>query len=271
MARNFINTLLLLVITAFPLKPALALTPVTEKLYYEAGYGGILFGKVGIEISQQPDKAEVTCDITSSGILAVFLKHSSHTTLSASGSNYTYPNRNYESHYHTRKKSRSVKLVYKNGKIDSQDVQPPENREKRPAVPEADINAAYDLMAFLLEMRKEVTEALKSGKTAFTINAYDGRRLSQADFTISGVNTIQIAGQDTKVLTVIARRKPLAGFTQGEIEDFNPDEPSLTVYLSNDDRLTPLRMEVPFLMQKITANLIKECTGQESCLLGNAD
>ncbi len=266
MLRNF--TIFLLFITALPFKPALAVTPITEKLYYEAGFAGILFGKIGIEIDQQADKARITCDITSSGILALFLKHSSHTTLEASGSNFSYPNRTYTSNYHTRKKSRSVSLVYKSSKISTQDVQPPDDREKRPAVPEADINKAYDLMAFLLEMRKEILQSRKNGKTAFSINAYDGRRLTQADFNIEGEKAMEISGQKLNTLVVSARRKPLSGYTKGELEDIEPNEPSMTVYFSNDDRLTPLRMEIPFMMQKISATLIKQCGPEESCLLG---
>lgn len=244
------------------------ITPISEKLYYEAGWSGINFGKIGIEIDEQADKANITCDITSSGIMALFIKHSSHTTLIATGSNFTYPNRTYESHYHTRKKARAVKLIYKDGKIVKEDIQPPENREKRPAVPESDINSAYDLMTFLLQMRSEITDAQKTGKTTFTLNAYDGRRLTQADFNIVGENTIKIAGKKQKALAVTARRKFLAGYTKGELDDYDPNEPSLTVYFSNDEKLIPLRMEVPFFMQKISADLVKRCEKDESCLLG---
>jgi hypothetical protein len=263
----FINMLAVLLI-AGPVAAAENLTPLSEKLYYEAGFAGVLFGKIGIEIEQNPDKAKITCDIASSGILALFLKHSSHTTLEASGSNFTYPDRTYTSNYHTRKKARSVKLVYKNGKIETQHVQPPNDREKRPAVPESDINKAYDLMAFLLQMRKEIADARKSGKTAFSINSYDGRRLTQADFNIGEEKVLEIAGQKVNTLSVTARRKPLAGYSKGEIEDIEPNEPSMTIYFTNDDKLTPLRMEVPFMMQKISATLIKQCGPEESCLLG---
>lgn len=266
--RLFIINMLAILLITSPAAAAKNLTPLSEKLYYEAGFAGILFGKIGIEIEQKPEKASITCDITSSGILALFLKHSSHTTLEANGSSFSYPNRTYASNYHTRKKFRSVKLIYKNSKIDTQEVQPPDDREKRPAVPDSDINSAYDLMTFLLQMRKEIDDARKNGRTYFSINAYDGRRLTQADFNIGAEKTLEIAGKDIKTLMVTARRKPLAGYTKGEIEDIEPNEPSMTVYFSNDDNLTPLRMEVPFMMQKISATLIKQCGPEESCLMG---
>jgi hypothetical protein len=268
MPRLFINMSLLLLLLDTPAMSAENLTPINEKLYYEAGWSGINFGKIGIEIDEQADKAKVTCDISSSGIMALFIKHSSHTTLTATGSNFTYPDRIYESNYKTRKKARHVKLTYKAGKITEEIIEPPENRDKRPAVPDADKNSAYDLMSFLLQMRSEILSAQKNGKTIFTLNAYDGRRLTQADFNIVGEKTIKISGEKQKALTVTARRKFLAGYTKGELDDYDPNEPSLTVYFSNDEKLIPLRMEVPFLMQKISADLVKKCTKEESCLLG---
>lgn len=268
MPRHFFNLLLLLLLLANSTASAQSLTPITEKLYYEARFSGINFGKVGIEIEQQADKANVTCDISSSGVLAWFVKHSSHTTFAATGKNFIYHNKIYESHYRTRKKSRSVKLIYKNGKIIEENIQPPESADKRPVVPDADKNSAYDLMSFLLQMRTEIFNARKNTKTSFTLNAYDGRRLTQADFIISGETVITIAGKEQKVITIVSRRKQLAGFSKGEIEDYNPNEPSMTTYFSNDEKLLPLRMEVPFFMQTIRADLVKTCGKNESCLLG---
>ncbi len=269
--RLVINITLLFFCLAYPALATETLTPINEKLYYEASWSGINFGKIGIEIDEQADRASVTCDIASSGIMALFIKHSSHTTLTASGKDFSYPEHVYESYYHTRKKARHVKLTYKGGKISEEIVEPPDNRDKRPAVPDEDKNKAYDLMTFLLQMRTEILNAKKEGKTSFTINAYDGRRLTQADFNIIGENSLKIAGEQQPVLAVTARRKFLAGYTQSELDDYDPKEPSMTVYFSNDDKLIPLRMEVPFMMQKIKADLIKKCGNGESCLLGNSD
>jgi hypothetical protein len=268
MRRGFINTLLLLLLLANPAIGAETLTPITEKLYYEASFAGLNFGKIGIEIDEQKDKASITCDIVSSGVLAWFIKHSSHTSMIATGENFTYPNKIYESHYRTRQKKRSVKLLYKDGKIIEKNIQPPENADKRPAIPDEDINSAYDLMSFLLQMRTEIINGQQNGKKDFIINAYDGRRLTQASFTISGEKIIKIAGKKHRTIAVIAKRKQLAGFSKGEIKDFNHNEPNMTIYFSNDKKLLPLRMEVPFFMQKITADLVKTCSKEESCLLG---
>lgn len=262
------STCLAFLFLSSPAMGAQSLSPINENLYYEANYGGLNFGKVGIEIDEQADKASVTCDIISSGILELFVKHSSHTTLTATGENFVYPDRIYESNYQTRKKKRSVKLVYKDGKIIERNIHPPESAEKRPPVPDDDKDSAYDLMSFLLQIRSEIINARKDGKSSFSLNAYDGRRLTQVNFTIGGETAIIMAGKSRPVLTVSASRKQLAGFTQDEIKDYDPDEPSLTTYFSNDEKMLPLHLEVPFLMQKITVSLVKTCGDGESCLLG---
>lgn len=264
----FINILTLLIFMALPAIAAENLTPINEKLYYEADWSGVNFGKIGIEIDQQADKADVICDIKSSGIMALFVKHSSHTTLTASGHNFVYPDRVYESRYYTRKKARHVKLTYKDNKIIEQIVEPPDNRDKRPAVPEDDINSAYDLMSFLLQMRSEIFAAVKAEKTEFSINSYDGRRLTQGDFKISGNKTIKVAGKKYETIVVVSRRKFLAGYTKSEQDDYDPKEPSMTTYFSNDGKLIPLRMEIPLLLQKISATLVKTCDKAGECLLG---
>lgn len=269
MRHLFINILLLLIFMASPAISAENLAPINEKLYYEADWSGVNFGKIGIEINQQADKAEVTCDISSSGIMALFIKHSSHTTLTASGHNFIYPDRIYESNYFTRKKARHVKLTYKNNKIAEQVVEPPDNRDKRPAVPDEDINSAYDLMSFLLQMRSEIAAAQKSGTTEFSINSYDGRRLTQGDFKILGKKTIKVAGKKYETIGVTARRKFLAGYTKSEEDDYDPNEPSMTIYFSDDEKLIPLSFEVPLLLQKISATLVKKCDKAGECLLGN--
>ncbi len=248
--------LLFTILFSFP-SCAQSLTPLAEKLYYEADFAGINFGTIAIEIEQKADKASITCDISSAGIMDIFVKHSSHTTLSASGSNFSYPDRVYESNYQTRNKKRRVKLTYKDGKIAEEILEPAESKDKRPTVAANDKNSAYDLMSFLLQIRKELMQAQINDKKSFTINIFDGRRLTQTDFQIIGRKTIKIAGKKYITLEVSSRRKQLAGFTKDEIADNDPDEPSMTTYFSDDDKFIPLRMERPFLLNKIQADLVK--------------
>lgn len=243
------------------------LAPLNTKLYYEASYFGLIIGKAGIEINQQPEKAEATCDISTAGIVGLFLKHSSHTTLTAIGSDFTYPERKYETHYQTRNKKRSAKIIYKGAKVAEEEITPPESDGKRPAVP-ADIkNTAYDLLSFLLQMRKELARTRAGNLSKFTLHAYDGRRLTQADFIMQGNKTIKINGKKYVTIAATTRRTLKAGYSAGEMADYDPDEPAMTIYFSDDEKLIPLRFEIPYPVGKLTTDLEKTCADGESCLL----
>ena len=60
------------------------------------------------------------------------------------------------------------------------------------------------------------------------------------------------------------------GFTDSELAEYNKNEPPLTVYFSDDDRLMPLRLETSFWLGMLSATLAKECRTGESCLLGES-
>jgi hypothetical protein len=231
---------------------------------YDLDMGGMRFGKVGVELTENPSHYAMAADVTFTGLVKLFASHSSHTTVVGDGAAYDYPTRNYETHYRTKKKRKSVKMVMKAGKIVEEAVVPPDNRATRPAVPAADKNAAFDPLSLIVKMRREIA----ANKNTFSINAYDGRRLTEVDFTMLGKRTLQSSDKKTPVIAVNVRRKLLAGFTASEIDDWNSKEPALTIYLSDDARLIPLKFEVPMWFGMVSATLVKECAASESCLLG---
>ena len=256
---------------ASPLQASETLAPVTAKLRYQAGFEGLLVGDIGLEVNQQPGKADVTLDVQSSGIVKLFVKHSNHTTLTASGKNFTYPERVYETNYRTRKKPRHVKLTYKGGKLADSVVEPVEPPGKRTALDEKRRDSAYDLLYFLLRMRADLWDALGHNKTQFSMDIFDGKRLMQADFTLLGKQTISLGADTRNVIAIAAKRTPLGGLTKSEVENFANGEPPLTIYFSDDSRLIPLVMDVEVLGGHLTAQLMKECGAEESCLLGNSE
>lgn len=73
------------------------------------------------------------------------------------------------------------------------------------------------------------------------------------------------------VITVDVRRKPLAGFTAKELADYDPHEPTLHMYFTDDARQIPIRVEATVFFGTLSATLAKECRTGESCLLGNKD
>ena len=252
----------------YPARAGDALTPINFKGIYQFAFDGLPIGKMGIELEQTPQHYAATSDIMTTGLVGAFVKHLSHTTVDGSGQHYHYTDITYESHYQTRKKKKYVQMVTQNGKLTLENLIPPENHESRSEVDEALKNNAVDPLSFLPQLRYDLFEARAKNEGHFTLNAYDGRRLTQVDFAIAGQKNISYNGQDVRVIDVTASRKQIAGFTKSEIDDFDPHEPILHIYFTDDARLIPIRLEARLMLGILSATLAKECTTGESCLFG---
>jgi len=265
---SFFNICLIILLTlSCQVRADEALTAVNFKGVYEFGFEGLMFGRAGFEIEQDAKHYNAAADIMSGGIAKLFIHHSSHTTTVATGSNYNYPSIVYESNYHTNKKQRYVKLTYKGGELAEEKIVPPENPERRPPVPQAQKKDAADLLTFILRMRLGLIDAMKQNKQTYNVKAYDGRRLMEIDFTVLGRKHLR-GSDDKTAIAVAVRRKLLAGYTPSELADYDPKEPTLTIYFTDDAKLIPVRFEVPMMIGMLSANLVKECGAGESCLLG---
>ncbi|MDE3038037.1 MAG: DUF3108 domain-containing protein [Pseudomonadota bacterium] len=293
MKHYFFNTLVLMLLSC-PALAGEAGSPINFKGIYICTFSGIPIGKMGIDIEQTPGHYAVAADITTSGLLRLFVKHQSHSTTEASGEHFIYPAIEYETHYQTRGKKHYIRLVRKNGRVQETQI-PPENHVTRPAVPAAILKNAVDPLSLIIEAREKLQEALTApstpvgegrgegassirdprpltpshrGREEFFINVYDGNRLSEADFIILGKKIIFYGTGKLPVIAVAARRKPLAGFTRKELAGFGPDDPTLYIYFSDDAKLMPLKLQMALPFGLLTATLAKECLNGESCLLG---
>lgn len=243
------------------------LEPLNFKGVYQFQYAGMPFGKVGIEIAQSPSTYNITVDVLTSGIVKMITAHSSHTVASGKGGK-GYPMRSYASDYQTKKKLRSVKITTKNGII-TEELSPPDNRATRPAVSVEAKKGAYDPLTLNIALRQAVWDAVQSGKNDFTLKLYDGRRLTQINGHIDSRTTVNHQNNNIPAIVVAVRRQLLEGFTQKELDKHNPKEPTLYVYYTDDERFIPVRLEVAFLFDTLSATLAGECGEGESCLLGN--
>lgn len=243
-----------------------ALPPVNYKAIYRFSGAGIEFGRIGMEVQENGKTVSATADIMTSGLMRMLVKHSSHSTL-----NMTNGSGVYESNYKTRKKARYVKMVVKNGVIVEETRVPSDPPDKRPPVPDELKKNAHTPLGFMLAMREATFNALQSGTPEYTLYFYDGRRLTQADFVLKGRQTFTLDGKKTPAIVVVGKRKPLAGFSKSELDKADPNEPSLTIYYSDDGRFIPLHMQAPLMIGTLAATLTKECAEGESCLLGNKE
>ena len=268
--------------------------PLNFKAIYSFGFEGLPIGKMGIEATQTPKHYAVTSDITTTGLMKIFVKHSSHTT--AEGTSRAEGQ--YESHYQTKGKKKYVKTVTHEGVTGGEILIPPDPPTRQPVAAEMKRNVA-DPLTLILRMREELAKALRTspsflegegrgggtfttsakesvphpnpppqGGREFSINLYDGRRLTQVNFTVGEKQILRYQDRRIPVIEVSVGRKLLAGFTQSELADHNPNEPQARLYITDDVRLIPIRAEFTMLFGTASATLVKECAGGESCLLG---
>lgn len=239
--------------------------------YYKCSFSGIPFAKAGIHTEQNAQNYSATADIILTGVVSLFTSHSSHTTVDGSGKDYAYSTSEYETNYKTKKKKRYVKINYKGEKFDQETLIPPESPTKRTPVSTEQKHGSFDPLSALLKARMLLINALEKGEKTFRLNVYDGRRLTQVDFTLLSTRTIRMEGKKVPVVAVQAKRTLLAGFTKSELADHDPKEPPMIMYFSNDEKLFPVRLETNLSFGTLTADLYKTCNAQESCLLGNKE
>lgn len=234
---------------------------------YDLSYGGIVFGRLGVEIEQSPKHYDIVTDIITTGVVKFFVPHKSHSTTDATGADFAYNHILYESNYQTRNKKKYVKIEVKDGKS-VETLVPPDDRSKRPAVPEADKEKSADPLSFILRVREALHQAMQTGQNSFEVKFFDGRRLSLISITLAGKKTIDYGNSKRDTVRIAIKRKPISGFTPAEIDDYSPKEAPLYAYFSNDEKLMPLMLDLNLWFGVVRATLAKECRTGESCLLG---
>jgi len=135
-------------------------------------------------------------------------------------------------------------------------ITPPDNRNTRPAVTAQEKAGSIDPLGLAMELRKAVLASLSAGGAPFTLTYYDGRRLTELSATYAHYKVLKIGGKKFATERFLLRRKPLAGYTKSELEDIDPNEPSLNVFFDKNNALIPVRLEVPLNIGKATATLM---------------
>lgn len=249
----FIKLLCLFILASYPVRADTPLIPINFSGHYDFALSGIRFGKLNITLTQDVGQYNTTADIATTGIVSIFVDHTSHTTSSGTGADFAYPNVNYESSYSTRKKPKYVKMEMQGGVFTSEKLEPAD--AERPKVTAEQKKGAVDPLAFGVALRTAFASALAQQQKTFAINYYDGRRLTRVDFTVGQNKNLRLSGVVYPVYTVVARRTLVAGFTQKELSRADPNEPSLTIYFTHDAKFLPIRLEVPMLFGTASATL----------------
>lgn len=245
---------LIILLFCWPLTAFAALTPVSFTGQYGLYLSGLPIGTMKAGVNVKANGYDITAAVRTSGLVGMIARHRSDSSAEATGTDIDRMNVTYLVDSQTRNKKRTIRLVKKNGKVTEEVINPPENRATRPEVASAMKDGTFDAISIVLKLRSLIEEWKKTGKNQATIRLYDGRRLTDARVTIEGEKKLRKYGTNG-VITLSIKRKPVAGFTQKELAQYRPDEPALTIYFSNDEKLIPLHLELPFTFGVLTAEM----------------
>lgn len=131
-----------------------------------------------------------------------------------------------------KKKTREISIDYdaSGRRITHEEVIPPDNRGKRPAVPDDMKLNTYDPLAMAFEARRMIMSAFKNDnfndrkKYSFNLPMYDGRRRSDMKFELDKEKT-----QGLYHLKII--QHPVAGYTNNEWDDIKKGTRSMDLFI----------------------------------------
>jgi hypothetical protein len=246
----------------------LALEPYISTGYYEVSWSGITVGGMVIDAREDADSYAMEVQVKSDGLAWTFTKHRSTTTVQGIKRNEEYIPRKFETYFSLRDDTRHIVLDYNTeGALIHEINTPPENRQKRPEVPLELKQHVIDALTPFFTQRTRVYEALRNGNDTFTLRMYDGRRLTDMHYFVQGRKQVEWNRQNVPVIHFNLSRTPVAGYKNSELKDIeNNKDPSVSLYLSDDGRLIPLKIVIESSAGTFYANFKQECDTREACL-----
>lgn len=131
-----------------------------------------------------------------------------------------------------KKKTREMEVRYDASGRDvvCDQVTPPDNRAKRPAVPANQKKETYDFLSIVFEARRLSMNAFKEnhfnerGMYSFTLPLYDGRRRSNINFTLH-------KKKKEGLYHLSLNQKPVAGYTNNEWAELKKGQRTVDIYI----------------------------------------
>lgn len=235
--------------------------------YYDVSWSGIRVGGMVIDAREDADSYAMSLKMKSDGLAWMVTKHHSTNTIEGIKKNGEYLPQRFETFFTLRKKTRHIVLDYDaEGKLVHEVNTPPEDPNKRKPVPQELKEQVIDVLTVFFEQRKMLYEALKSGTESFTLRMYDGRRLTDMEYWVKGRQNVSWNNQNIPAVVFSLSRTPVAGFKESELEDLrDKKDPAVTFYLSDDGKLTPLRIVIDASAGTFYGNFRQNCISAEAC------
>ena len=165
---------------------------------------------------------------------------------------------NFKTKVTLKKKTREIVIDYDtNGKIVFEQVTPPDNRGKRPAVEDKFKIGSFDPLTIVIETRRLVMNAVKNnnfndkGVYSFTLPLYDGRKRTDINFElrnkkVSGLYPLKFVMKD------------VAGYTNNELEDAKKGDKIIEIFI-DPKTFTPVTASGKSPLGSARARLLQDC------------
>jgi hypothetical protein len=231
---------------------------------YKVYWSGIHVADLIINIEND----SIFANIESYGIVKKVSKYRSSFKSQFEYNNDHYKPISYYTEFEMRNGSKTINIQYSpDGTIKNEVVTPPDKRSKRPAVKDILKNNSADPLTAFMISRQLIKENLAKNNTKFSLNIYDGRRLSRLDFQIHGKYERKINESIRKIVKVSFKRIAIDGYTQNELRRMPKEEPLFTLYLSDDETLLPLKADAEAKLGTAVILYEKDCISFTACKL----
>ena len=227
--------------------------------WYRVYWGAITVGDLYVTLIPTAEGYGMRSAIRSKGIAKVVSnwKSDSGATMRIQEDGKYVPIR-FKTSFELRKRTRKIDIHWdKDWKVVKETNIPPENRHKRPAVPEEQKIGSFDPLTAVMQGRLLVREAILSGKREFFVPVYDGRRKSNIRFKIYGADK-------NGIIHTSFVEEAVSGYTNNELKEIAKNNPEFHVYLSPKD-LLPVAAKGQSLLGTARIKLKMECDTLKEC------
>lgn len=233
---------------------------------YDFTWAGIPVGHITWTVNEKGDRYTARTDVETTGLVALFSRHLSHTQVTGRIGAQAYHPQQYQTRYQTRGKKRSIDLTYGPGGEIVQEISLPASdvaRETRELQP-SQKNGLPDALSAMMILRRSVAEHGQEAGYSHTQRIYDGRNVTDVIWRIEGAEMIKIKGKKRDVIHTTLTRAAVAGYKPKELKKMKKGEATLHLYFSADDAAIPLMLSVSAPPGTLHGELARDC-GTEKC------
>jgi hypothetical protein len=231
------------------------LPQVTGIYRYQIDWIGVHVGDMVLEYSQKDQNCSLEIWMFSRNIAWLISKFRGVVKMDAPCENATSKG-SYRMDYFSRKKNRIIAINYTPEGEAKATVNPPEPEFKRPPVPTELLMHTENPLSVVQAMRQALWQ--KPDEKNHQFQVFDGRK--RLELTMTRTATTPENLQEWRI-----NDKPIAGYGDRDMENFNKRKSSLFIYIDGK-KLMPTRAEGRSILGTAKAKLLQSCKTVAECV-----